>query len=259
MRAADVARRTCDRTTLVGGRGEARGIDREINLNGLERAAALVDQRAENRCQGRVFESVEYRVMARQLGDVSALVGFPKVTHGATCRSRRIDLEHGGKHGISERQARTTALLLGLGQAATQVAEQHQELVLLVRLRRVVGGPVLARGRALGVAILGGLTWGEIGTVTAGGAAICLFIAALIGIRRSRTSATLQPIGNFGGTTMFRTPGGQLIGFDSAGGTFYATLDPRQQNRVTFGVVETLGKNPMTVMFTEREVDKWSR
>lgn len=58
---------------------------------------------------------------------------------------------------------------------------------------------------------------------------------------------------------MFRTPGGQLIGFDSAGGTFYATLDPRQQNRVTFGVVETLGKNPMTVMFTEREVDKWSR
>lgn len=110
-----------------------------------------------------------------------------------------------------------------------------------------------------GVAMLGGLTWGEIGTLTAGGAAVCLFIAALIGVRRNQAPKVLQPLGNFQGMSLFRTPDGRLIGLEGGGGTIYATIDQSQKNRVWLGVRDVLTKDPSAVMFTERQIDRWSR
>src|SRR5438093_4281955 len=128
--------------------GEARGVDGEINLNSRKRAAALCDQRTEDRGQLWIFERVQHRIVARELGNEPALLGLAEIAHAAPRGCRRVDLHHGGEDRVAQRQPRTTTLplLLGLGQPMAQIAEQFHEAVFLVDLGFVVGGPVLRVG-----------------------------------------------------------------------------------------------------------------
>src|SRR3990167_7071263 len=162
---------TTGRTVLVikprfktAGR-EPGGIDCEVNLDRLERTAALRNQREKDGREIWIFECVQYRVMARQFADVPALVSLAQIAHAAARGGCRIDLHHSGEHGIPDRKARSAALLIRLGEARAQIAQQHHEAVFLMRLRRVVGGPVLGIGPLDGLGDADGLGFGDCLTV----------------------------------------------------------------------------------------------
>lgn len=109
------------------------------------------------------------------------------------------------------------------------------------------------------VAAFGGFTWGEVGTITAGGAAIFLFIAALIGMRQARVLPMLEPLGPFHDVSVFRAPDGRLVGLDVGGAKIHASLDKSQRNRVWLAIAESLRHDAARVVFVEREIYQWSR
>ena len=76
-------------------------------------------------------------------------LGFPQIGHEATTRNRRVDLEHGREQRVLNAQARASAFpLRRLGNAAAEVTKQILTDCLFVRLRGVVGRPILPIGFA---------------------------------------------------------------------------------------------------------------
>jgi hypothetical protein len=73
---------------------ETRRINGAIRLNRLQEQTALGNQISENRSQRRVFKVVGNAVEVRNLGDITAPVGFSQVAHEATLRNSRINFEN---------------------------------------------------------------------------------------------------------------------------------------------------------------------
>lgn len=125
---------------------EAGRIGCEIGFDRAERQTAGRDEVFNDGRDFRRLDHVEDRVIAGRVRDQSLGFGFVQVSHKSSRGNRRINLECSREQGVSNRQARATALLLDFGNPVAQIAEQVAERALLGSLGSIVRGPVLRIG-----------------------------------------------------------------------------------------------------------------
>src|SRR6266566_3570550 len=77
---------------------------------------------------------------------MSLVLCVPQVAHEASARKRRVHLEARGKKSIREGNPGASDGRGWFRYARAEVMQQTQEFVLLMRLRRIIGGPLLGVG-----------------------------------------------------------------------------------------------------------------
>ena len=122
-------------------------IHSKVGFNRLQGQAGFSDETLEDARQVGILKIIGNAVEMRNLGDVSAPVGFSQVGHEPPLRNGGINLERDVKNGIGERQPRTTILGRSGYQTGAQVAQKGLEFILLSRLGRVIGRPRLPVSR----------------------------------------------------------------------------------------------------------------
>src|SRR2546429_3127426 len=131
-------------------RAEPGRVHGEIGLDRAERPARFRDEGSQDRRDRGILQHVQDRVVARRRADEAARLRFAEIGHEPARGERRVDLERGAEHGVGDRETRTPAPALArrLRKSTAEIAEQHHEVIFLVRLRRVVGWPILRIGAA---------------------------------------------------------------------------------------------------------------
>lgn len=129
---------------------EARRIASKVHFHGTQRQTAFRDECVQDRRQVGVRQGVRDGIEMQVAADKSILNGLTEVRHEMPGRDGRVDLEARREHGIRQRDARTAGSgLWRLRDCLAEVAKEDEELFLFVRLRRVVGRPILWVGGLL--------------------------------------------------------------------------------------------------------------
>jgi len=81
---------------------EAGGIDRKLRLNRPERQSASLNHFQQDGVDRGVFETLQYRIEVRNLGDVTLGLRIAQIACETAGAHRGVDFEHGGKHRIRE-------------------------------------------------------------------------------------------------------------------------------------------------------------
>src|SRR5262249_42736273 len=118
---------------------EAGRVHGKFNFDAGKRQTALVNQVEQNGRESVVFEAIENRVVVRNAGDHSPLVGFAEIAHKSAAREAGVDLEGCGEDRIGKWQRwPSTALCWLFLNAGAEIAQQLLKLVLLIRLSGIV-------------------------------------------------------------------------------------------------------------------------
>src|SRR5262249_25606384 len=128
-------------------------VDGEVHVHGAERKAAANDQVVKDRRHFRLAQVLPGDVAGQLLGDVAAPVRFAQVGGEPPGAERAVDLEDADEERVAQGRGRTPPLAATFarrfGDGGAQVGEKLLEVVLLVRLCPVVGGPDLFVRRLL--------------------------------------------------------------------------------------------------------------